>query len=268
MRAVLGIDAAWTAHNPSGIALVVETAGGWRLVAAEPSYDRFLARAGGRPVAGLRPMGSLPDAAALLTAAKTLGGTDVSLATVDMPLALTPITGRRVSDRTISSAYGARKCATHAPSAERPGPISDKLREDFGSLGYSLLTGTVCSPGLAEVYPHPALVELAGASERLMCKASRARLYWPHLSPLQRREKLLQVWAQIATLLERQVKGVAELLPEVTPSSSGVAFKAFEDTLDAIICAWIGICILEGRATSYGDHDSAIWVPRGDAIRR
>lgn len=190
-----------------------------------------------------------------------------------MPLALTPITGRRASDKTVSSVYGARKCATHSPSAERPGPISDKLRADFESLGYSLLTGAVSTPGLAEVYPHPALVELAGASERLMYKASRARLYWPHLSPVQRRKQLIIVWAQIAALLEPQVRGVAKLLPQVTPYSPGIALKAYEDTLDAVICAWIGIRILEGRALAYGDADSAIWVPytsagcgsRGDA---
>ena len=30
-RAVLGIDAAWTVSQPSGVALAVETEGGWRL---------------------------------------------------------------------------------------------------------------------------------------------------------------------------------------------------------------------------------------------
>jgi len=46
-RAVLGIDAAWTATEPSGVALAVEDASGWRLVAVDGSYDHFQARARG-----------------------------------------------------------------------------------------------------------------------------------------------------------------------------------------------------------------------------
>jgi hypothetical protein len=47
MRAVLGIDAAWTLSQPSGVAVMNETSTGWRLVAAEASYQRFDARANG-----------------------------------------------------------------------------------------------------------------------------------------------------------------------------------------------------------------------------
>jgi hypothetical protein len=43
-RAVLGIDAAWTLSQPSGVALVAETPNAWRLVAADASYQRFHAR--------------------------------------------------------------------------------------------------------------------------------------------------------------------------------------------------------------------------------
>ena len=39
------------------------------------------------------------------------------------------------------------------------------------------------------------------------------------------------------------------------------ALKAFEDQLDAVVCAWVGVCALEGRARAYGDAESAIWVP-------
>ena len=46
---VLGIDAAWTAHNPSGVALVQRAEQGWRCLALAPSYDAFLALAAGHP---------------------------------------------------------------------------------------------------------------------------------------------------------------------------------------------------------------------------
>jgi predicted RNase H-like nuclease len=41
----------------------------------------------------------------------------------------------------------------------------------FELAGYSLRTDTIARLGVIEVYPHPALVELAGAAERLPYKA-------------------------------------------------------------------------------------------------
>jgi predicted RNase H-like nuclease len=42
----------------------------------------------------------------------------------------------------------------------------------------------------------------------------------------------------------------------------GRALKAYEDQLDAVVCAYVAIAALEGRAESYGDDVSAIWVPK------
>jgi predicted RNase H-like nuclease len=44
-------------------------------------------------------------------------------------------------------------------------------------------------------------------------------------------------------------------------SARGWEMKAFEDMLDAVVCAWIGVTVLEGRARAYGDERSAIWIP-------
>ena len=260
-RAVLGIDAAWTLHNPSGVALAVSADDGWRLLAAEASYQRFLALAdGGEREA--RPSGSRPEPSALLAAAKKLASVDVGLVALDMPLSHEPITGRRASDKAVSSAYGRQKCATHAPSAERPGRISDELRAGFASLGYRLHTTDLVGRGIIEVYPHPALVELAGASVRMPYKVSRARLYWPEASVEERKRKLLEQWRKIVTLLDRELGGAADLLRPPQASASGVELKTFEDTLDAAICAWIAACALDGRCRAYGDDVSAVWAPK------
>jgi len=32
--------------------------------------------------------------------------------------------------------------------------------------------------------------------------------------------------------------------------------KAFEDKMDAVVCAWVGICALESKAVPYGDDIS------------
>jgi len=50
VAAILGIDAAWTEKEPSGVALIEGARGGWRCVAVTPSYGTFLALAEGTPV--------------------------------------------------------------------------------------------------------------------------------------------------------------------------------------------------------------------------
>ncbi len=59
MRAVLGIDAAWTERQPSGVALVVDNGAGWRLHKIAASYKAFTDEADdGRYT---RHLGSKPD---------------------------------------------------------------------------------------------------------------------------------------------------------------------------------------------------------------
>ncbi|MGO7981465.1 DUF429 domain-containing protein [Rhizobium johnstonii] len=83
-----------------------------------------------------------------------------------------------------------------------------------------------------------------------------------------RRENLLETWRQIVGLLEAQIQGVAAALPLPDATARGYEMKAYEDVLDAVVCAWVGACVLDGRATAFGDEDSAIWVPvRGSPVR-
>jgi predicted RNase H-like nuclease len=263
MSVVLGIDAAWTAGNPSGVALAEKRGASWRLIALSPSYDRFHARANGLAVQGRVIAGSHPDPKALLESSANLSGRRVDLVAVDMPLALTPITARRKSDNAVSIAYGARKCGTHTPNRDRPGLISEALRIGFEREGYALQTGSISPRGLIEVYPHPALVELDRASERLPYKVSRVRQYWPSSSAEQRRSLLLREWARIFRLLEERIEGVSQHLPPISEKPSLQELKSYEDMLDAVVCAWVAICALEGRARPYGDAESAIWIPNG-----
>jgi len=257
---VLGIDAAWTATRPSGVALAVRQAGRWTLRAVAPSYAHFLALAHGEALDGV-PTGAVPDVAALLDTAQRLAGGPVGLVAIDMPLALTPIVARRPSDNAIARAFGAWHCATHSPSAERPGALSDALREGFAAAGYPLRTGDARAGGLIEVYPHPALVRLAGGTRRLPYKAGNSAKYWPGESLAVRRGLLHAEWRRIAALLATRFDGLADHLPPLADRPTGVAAKAHEDMLDAIICTWVGVTALEGAADAFGDEDSAIWVP-------
>jgi predicted RNase H-like nuclease len=259
---VLGIDAAWTLTQPSGVAVAAKNSSGWRLIAAESSYQRFLALADHRIQREQRPLGSPANARALLAAASVLcKGHAVDLVAIDMPLAQGAITGRRFCDNEVSKIYGARKCGTHSPTPTRPGPVSEKLRKGFDLAGYPLLTRGISTRGLIEVYPHPALVELTGASERLPYKTTKTRTYWPSVTPTERRARLYQQWNEIISLLEGEIENVRVVLPIPDITATKAEAKACGDALDATICALIAVCALEGRARPLGNENSAIWIP-------
>jgi predicted RNase H-like nuclease len=257
MRSVLGIDAAWTTTQPSGVALVVEEAGRWRLKRVASSYAEFL-----NPEAiGVDSTSHHVDPTALLSVAAAATRAPVTLVAADIPLAAKPITGRRTSDNKVSVAYGSRHASTHTPGITRPGPISERYRLEFAKLGYPLVTHGEVTQGLIEVYPHPALIELAGAARRLPYKEGKVRKYWPDLPVLARSERLVEQWGLILQLLAQHIDGVMDAFEPIVLPSPRRTMKAFEDALDAVICAWVGICVLEGRAVAFGDEDSAIWIP-------
>ncbi|MCQ1764705.1 DUF429 domain-containing protein [Neorhizobium galegae] len=258
MRAVLGIDAAWTYTEPSGVALVLDSGDGWRLAKVAASYQAFLAD--NQPEDG-RHRGSTPDPLALLSKSAAVVGMPVSVVAIDMPLSTSPIVGRRVSDNAISSLYGSKHAGTHTPSTSRPGKLSDHLTLEFARGGYPLLTSRASFPALIEVYPHPALIELASADRRLPYKHAKSRKYWPDADVVGRRRNLFGVWMEIITLLDTRIKGVAAALALPDPGCRGFEMKAFEDSLDAVVCAWVGTCVLDGTAKAYGDDTSAIWIP-------
>jgi predicted RNase H-like nuclease len=253
MASVLGIDAAWTEKEPSGVALLEGSPEGWRCVAVAPSYDSFLSLAEGTPVDWTsKARGTVPNVDRVLSGAeRLLVNQKVSAVTVDMPLSTEPITGRREADAAISRAYGGRGAAVHSPSAERPGAISDGLSRGFAAAGFPLATSTtpVGTPNrLVEVYPHPALITLIAADYRLPYKVSRSRRYWPGSSPAERKANLLTQFGGIASALNGEIRDIPIELPGPDSMVSTSGLKRYEDSLDALVCAWVGAKYLEGEA--------------------
>lgn len=268
MIGVLGIDAAWTEKEPSGVALLKGFPGDWQCVAVAPSYDSFLSLAEGTPVDwSIKSRGVVPDVGRLVAAAEQLlNGQKLGVVTVDMPLSTGPITGRREADSAISRAFGNKGAAVHSPSAERPGTISTRLREGFAAASFPLATGTTpvgTLSYLVEVYPHPALLSLTGADYRLCYKVSRSRRYWPDRSSAERRANLLAQFERILSALRDEIRDIPIVQPEPSAAISIAGLKRYEDSLDALICAWVGAKYLEKDAPPYGDDTAAIWVPWG-----
>lgn len=255
MTAVLGIDAAWTPHNPSGVALVSNRTGRWRCEALAPSYRSFVALADGTSPDWNGPIDGdhAPTPAALLEASRRLlGGAAVDVVAVDMPISTVAIVGRRRADDAVSEKYGGAGCGTHSPSGARPGQVGIDLTKGFVDLGYPVAVAGPNPPtrALVEVYPHPALIALTGDAFRLPYKIGKAGRTWANVRP---------VWERILGELARRIDDVTLALPD-NPSSKA-ALKRWEDALDALICAWVGVEYAEGRATALGDGTAAIWCP-------
>jgi len=240
-------------------------AGRWECVRVAPSYGAFLNHGRGRSPIGFT---KCIDAAVLLRAAnEQLTGDFVRVVAVDMPLSTNQITSRRVADNLVSKTFGRLGCSTHSPNCDRPGTISDSLRNEFTAAGFVLHTATGWprpSFSLIETFPHPALLALCNCDYRLPYKISRARRYWPTASLSERRSNLRLEMQRILAALSQEIEDVPI---EVQPAVDGCSFKELEDMIDALVCAWVGTKYLEQQTTAYGDSSAAIWVPTVPALR-
>lgn len=257
--AVLGIDAAWTDHEPSGVALVVRRGGRWLAPSVAPGAEAL-----GRQFSWAESVAGGPmDVAAVLGAsAELLDDIPLAVVAVDMPLATVPVRGRRAADQRVSEQFGHRGCSTHSPNATRPGPTGERLSRAFATGGFALATHGSCPrPALIEVYPHVALLGLMRCDHRLPYKVGKARKYWPGASVPERRRRLLDGWQQVLERLAETIGDVSLPLPPVSEEGSLASLKRYEDALDALVCAWVGVQYLEGQAVPLGDETAAIWVP-------
>ena len=256
---VLGIDAAWTSKNPSGVALAVRHNNNWSLQAVTDCYESFY-RLQDDTNETFRPSGSELDVDKILQTAREIAGKEIDLIAIDMPLAFSKITGRRSADNEVSKKFGAMKCSAHSPSEIRPGSISDRIREQFSERGYPLQVQKTRQKGIIELYPHTALLKLMIAPQRLPYKYAKIAKYWPESSVAKRKELLIAQWGDIVKKLENEISNSRKYLklPQVT--ARGWEFKSFEDRLDAVVSVWMGIQYLEGNASPLGDEDAAIWI--------
>ena len=263
MAAVLGIDAAWTDSQPSGVALIADRNGGWEVLRVAPSYSAFIDDCSQWHRDG-KLRGGPPNVSQLFDVVRNLDVEDVDIVALDIPLAYSGISGRRPSDIAVSKAYGSKGCSTHSPSFERPGPVSDQLLRQLRQCGYELQTTSRCTEGSAraiEVYPHPALLTLTKSDYRVPYKVSKSLKYWPKTSIAERVERVLAEFAAIASKLHAEFGDLGFELPAAEDVSSLSHLKRFEDTIDALVCAWAGKEHLLGNTRAYGDADSTIWIP-------
>lgn len=262
--AVLGLDAAWTSGQPSGVALVGRRAGQWHCIGVAPSYAQFKGLADGVPVDWQRaPIGSEASASDLVDAATRMGRRPPDIVAVDMPLSHRAITGRRQSDDMISRDWGSLHASTHTANAGRPGAVGERLLRAFEAEGYKLVTMPQVRQerAIVETYPHPIAIALCDRRKRVPYKASKVRKYWPDLDPPQRRQRLREEWRALDAALRARIGGIALETAGIWAASRPVELKRWEDAIDALLCTIAGIALIEGDAEPFGDCHAAIWLP-------
>ncbi len=272
MTAVLGIDAAWVAKNSSGVALIRrDEAGKWEYVAAAPSCKSFIELLEGHTVnwSKVPAGGRIGPNDLLKVIAKRRPDMDVKVIPVDIPVGKQPVIGKRPCDVAMSKAFRSKWAGPYYPRKDWPGAVSHNLMADLKSEGYPLATCCECEDGRGvqgkrtiEVYPHPAIVRLLDLEVRLEYKVDKSRKYWPDLSLAERRNRLSANFRKLHGGLSKEINGLPDsLIPDDAFLSGKRSLKCFEDTLDSLVCAWVGACYLDGDAECYGDADAAIWVP-------
>lgn len=261
MTLILGIDAAWTEAGSSGVALLRDAGNERHVLCAAPSYSAFIEACDQESAVSWTGLaGGAPDIPRLLRAAERIGGAPVEVVAIDMPISTVPIIGRRLADNLVSHHFGAAGAGTHSPTLVRPGPHGKSISDAFRSAGFRLATTFERrSPALIEVYPLAALVRLLNASLRPAYKVTKTRKYWPSKTQAERAELLKAEWATIGAALKREICTAG--VPHPPDWSSWTGLKGYENALDAVICAWVGSCFIEGRIEAFGDETAAIWVP-------
>jgi predicted RNase H-like nuclease len=261
---VLGIDAAWTETEPSGVSVISSEDGiNCKVIRVAASYDSFLFK---NDDLISKPKGSKPEIGRLLTCIKEVG-CEVDCIAIDMPLSKELIKGRRSCENEVSKIYGSKGASTHTPSIDRPGTISLDLVHSVKELGYSLSTKTnsiICKP-LIEVYPHTAIIEYLQLNCRFEYKVSKKNQYkdWKALKKDEKDKKLITNFNLLIEKLKIRITNIEEYLPLLDINNEYKAWylKGYEDMIDSLFSALVGMDYLFNRTIGYGSDDGTIWVP-------
>lgn len=266
MTLILGIDAAWTENHSSGVALLSQEGDKLKVKASAPSYCSFISYASGVEIDWAKPAPGMPSVSKLLDAAERIGGQEVSIVAIDMPLSRQKIETRRPADNEISKHFGKYSASVHSPNTNRPGQVGKLIQTELERAGFQLATtkqtSLLSNKCLIEVYPHAALIRLMKLQIRLPYKAEKTNKYWPKVDSWTRKQNLQLEWGKLKATLQSIDPENKLKFPNFSDDPSFASLKPYEDAIDATICAWVGAHFHIGRVEAFGDSDAAIWVPK------
>lgn len=261
MKYILGVDAAWTEKNPSGVALLAVNKNNLiEVVKISRSYEEFLID---KINWNDSVDGSQPDFASLYNFC-TNNGWDIDIVALDIPLAPERIKARRECDGQISGHYGKYGASTHSPNEERPGAISEIVFKQLFESGFEWNGDAKKSKTFIEVYPHTAIIELFKYKYRFPYKVQKRLKYWPKDTPEQRTKNIISNLNELREKLISYIPNLPDILHELSLDQDYPIkyLKGYEDVLDGIVCALTGCFYFMGKAEGYGNNAGTIWVPQ------
>ena len=217
----VGIDLAWSPRNPTGLAVAEGRGNRWTLLEAGSDVttnreivDALASRVGDRP----------------------------AIVAIDAPLVVPYETRGRDGDRLITRMFGPYDAGVYPATRFYLGRYGGKriwdLVEDLRAAGYRhdcRLTPGKPVRQFFETYPHAATVALFGLQKTLKYKPREGRSYevrWRAFRELERHllglSRFRPAMAGVSRFIEPRVAGLR-----------GARLKAYEDRLDAILCAYI-----------------------------
>ncbi|MCY4016550.1 MAG: DUF429 domain-containing protein [Gammaproteobacteria bacterium] len=235
---LIGIDLSWkTENNPSALAV-------GRMVDGTLQVEHI--------ETGLQSVESI------LTAIRSRD--EVIGIAIDAPLIIENHNGQRACEKAVGRDYGGRKASCHTSNKSRyPDSLSVHLSSLLQKSGFQHLNGDQWQ---IECYPHPAIIECFGLSERLAYKKGRV------CEKKSGQAKL----AKLIGFLEYSKILPLKLLGNLKVSFSdseinelqGKELKRNEDALDSVICLYIaGLYHEKIASTLYGDSiHGYIWIPQ------
>lgn len=217
----IGIDLAWSPRNPSGGALIRD--------------QQLIAHRGDL---GVNEM-------IIAFATEQLQASEGAVIAIDAPLRVPNTTGARRCDRALSAdwrAYDAGALPANRTLLAYNGEVRGEalvasFTEHFGFCESAPIPQQGTARYLCELFPHPAHVSLFQLPKTLKYKAKPGRTPAMRRAELQRYQRLLATLASATPPLA----GHEALLTEDLALLRGRALKAYEDTLDAITCAYTAL---------------------------
>ncbi len=213
----IGIDLAWSDRNPSAGAVIK----------AEVEHGTLI---------HWKPLGSNEE---IIDFISRRAGNNPALVSIDAPLIVPNNTGIRPCDRQITREFRCYHAGTFPANRTRfkNNVRGEEIVRQLQTLNFShkpYLRHQCQERQVVEVYPHPATIVLFNLSQILKYKARPGRSLKQRQSELARLQKYIAALSKAMPALE-----VAEDFFRDTTSLSGREFKAHEDILDAVVCAYI-----------------------------
>lgn len=237
-----GIDLAWHGERNSS-AIAIGSINGKQLVleSLEPS------------IFGITPILNLVSSV-----------DDLSGIAIDAPLIIENDFGQRDCEKALSRDYGSRKASCHTSNRSLyPEALSTRLSSRLHDMGFAHLA---TDKWQIECYPHPAIIECFGLSERLAYK--KGKVANKKSGQIALANFILSL--ELSPVLAMKIPEPLKLLLSATyiDSLKGLALKINEDALDAIVCLYIAALYqVKAPSVTYGDTARGyIWVPQVSCI--